>query len=259
MLRTRHPVFIVGAITLLGWLVFLYHAIPEHAFSALQSVDTSTAVTDDTAVTDETVHLLIPATEPNNQFCRVLFSALINDYPSPYLVNYGKKYDDPAIARAQKIAGLNEYLLKSTVSRNDTIIIADGFDVWFQLPLDVMVSRYRLAQQNDTSRTIFGADKKCWPNDPNSPACTRAPLSSLPDGVYGPDTDQLTIYRDQKAKYDNFRPRWLNSGTAIGPASSLHAIYEEAWRRIEDKQSTVKSDQRILADVWETVWSIFWS
>ncbi|BFZ62480.1 hypothetical protein YB2330_003574 [Saitoella coloradoensis] len=251
LLVMRQPIFIVGAITLLGWLVLLFHGIPKHAFNSIKNVATSTAATEDTATAvNEPIHLLIPATESNEQFCRVLFSALINNYPPPYLVNYGKKYDDPAIARAQKIAGLNDYLLKSSVGENDTIIIADGFDVWFQLPLNILVSRYHNAQGKDTALTIFGADKKCWPNDPDSPACTRAPLSSLPDGVYGPDTDQLTIYRDHKSKYDNFRPRWLNSGTAIGPASSLHVIYKEAWKRIADKQNEVTSDQRILADVW---------
>ncbi|KAF3318700.1 hypothetical protein TWF173_006715 [Orbilia oligospora] len=194
---------------------------------------------------DRRIHLLIPVTSPNAKFCKTFFSSVVNGYPPPFLINYNQTYWQEAIARAQKIKGFHDYL--NTRTRDDDIIIMiDGFDVWFQLPLQVLLSRFLKMGVP----VVFGADKKCWPNDFKSVACTAIPQSPLPGDVFGDDTDRQTILRSRREKYDNFRPRWVNSGTIIGYASHVRSIYDEAWKKVEQAGQEVDSDQMILAEVY---------
>ncbi|EWC43822.1 hypothetical protein DRE_07266 [Drechslerella stenobrocha 248] len=190
------------------------------------------------------IHLLVPVTQPNEKFCKTFFSSLVNGFPPPYLINYGEQFPTQQIARAMKIKGFHTYLNERT-RPEDIVIMIDGFDVWFQLPLQVLLSRF-LKMGNPA---VFGADKKCWPNDFKSPACTAVPQSPLPADVFGDDTDRQTIMRSNRDKYDNFRPRWVNSGTIIGYAGHVRTIYEEAWMKVE-AAGQVNSDQLILAEVY---------
>ncbi|KAF3927908.1 hypothetical protein ABW20_dc0106727 [Dactylellina cionopaga] len=190
------------------------------------------------------IHLLIPVTSPNAKFCKTFFSALVNGYPPPFLINYNQTYWQEAIARAQKIKGFHTYLNERTRD-DDIIIMIDGFDVWFQLPLQVLLSRFLKLNVP----VVFGADKKCWPNDMKSVACTAIPQSPLPGDIFGEDTDRQTILRSRREKYDNFRPRWVNSGTIIGYAKHVRSVYEEAWKKVE-AAGEVDSDQLILAEVY---------
>jgi len=190
------------------------------------------------------VHLLIPVTRPNKLFCKVLFSTLINAYPPPFLINYNQTFWQPSIARAAKIKGFRDYLVDRT-DDDDVVIMIDGYDAWFQLPLDVLLGRFFATR----APVVFGADKKCWPNDKDSIACTVVPESPLPGDTFGKDTDKLTILRDRKDKYDNFRPRWVNSGTIIGYAKHVRSIYDEAWGKINGTRE-VTSDQLIMAEVF---------
>ncbi|KAF3929367.1 hypothetical protein ABW19_dt0201921 [Dactylella cylindrospora] len=193
---------------------------------------------------DRRIHLLVPVTAPNAKFCKTFFSAIVNGFPPPFLINYNQTFWQPAIARAMKIKGFRDYLNERTRD-DDIVIMIDGFDVWFQLPLQVLLARFlKLGVP-----VVFGADKKCWPNEAKSVACTAIPQSPLPADIFGDDTDRLTILRDRRDKYDNFRPRWVNSGTIIGFAKPVRSIYEDAWRKVE-AAGEVRSDQLILAEVY---------
>ncbi|KAJ6256414.1 hypothetical protein Dda_8915 [Drechslerella dactyloides] len=246
----RRGKIVFGAIflSLLG-LLFMHTSHPTYLTNLAQpwlhpSVSSNDLTLFNTNEFDRRIHLLIPVTAPNAKFCKTFFSALANAYPPPFLINYGEVFRSQAVARAMKIKGFHTYLNERTRD-DDIVIMIDGFDVWFQLPLQILLARFiKLGVP-----AVFGADKKCWPNDFKSVACTAVPQSPLPPDVFGDDTDRQTIMRGGRDKYDNFRPRWVNSGTIIGYAAHVRSIYDEAWAKVE-AAGEVNSDQLILAEVY---------
>ena len=154
---------------------------------------------------------------------------------------------------------------------DDLVLIIDGYDVWFQLPLDIMITRYhsmisdankrlrnrygivtrdkpggpgqKKTVQRYTQSVIFGADKICWPNQPEDPACAAVPYSTLPNNIYGSQTD------DDPQSYLN-RPRFLNSGTIIGPVADVRAIYEYAVQKVEEEDRGMIGDQFVFAEIF---------
>ncbi|KAK9466449.1 hypothetical protein V1512DRAFT_286818 [Lipomyces arxii] len=193
---------------------------------------------------------LIPLTSTHFNFCRSLYTALINDYPKPTLINWGKTYQTAPEARVHKINGLNDYLHK--LDPNDYVLIMDGFDVWYQLPYRDLVQHYvEMTEQNSHSVAVFGADKKCWPNAPESPACINIPHSTLPKDAYGPFTDRGSAVAKSRAVFPYNRPRWLNSGNILGPASVLQTVYDRANFSISHANpEDIFSDQLYIADVF---------
>ncbi|KAK9369612.1 hypothetical protein V1509DRAFT_468845 [Lipomyces kononenkoae] len=264
-----------------------------------------------TAPNKRTVHFIMPTTAVNNNVCKSLFSAILNGYPSPILLNLNTVFRDAEEARFMKIAAIHRYL-SLKVQDDDLVIITDSHDTWFQLPFKTLISRYyslqernRLAHlakysksvpENEKTKhstgiivsssnaaggdkvdpavtaadmaaasgdkaverrspveegqdippyiehAIFGADKLCWPNPPDSPACANVPESTLPKDIYGNETDHDV--------YDFMvRPRWLNSGNIIGPASVMKEIYMRAFDT-QQRSGVRFSDQVILADIF---------
>ncbi|KAK9471394.1 uncharacterized protein V1510DRAFT_420414 [Dipodascopsis tothii] len=201
------------------------------------------------------VHFLLPATHTNALFCKTLFSAVLNGYPSPTILNFDKKFETAEEARFMKLAATYTYL-DTKVGDDDLVMLFDSYDTWFQLPFEDLISRYYRMQEADLDRhlragkeaaawqevVIFAADKSCWPNDPKSNACTKVPQSTLPEKIYGPDTDHDE--RDYKV-----RPRWLNSGNIIGPGKVFKQIYLRAYG-IQQKSKARFSDQLILSDIY---------
>ena len=223
--------------------------------------------------TNPSFHLLIPATESNPELCKTLLSSFILSYPPATFVNYGKTFNDvnwDKGTHAAKIKGVFDFLSdKKKVKDDDLVLIMDGYDSWFQLPPEVMIRRYHgmvveankhLRQrygsvtegkpadgtsdrvQKYTQKVIFGADKICWPNPAEDPACVAVPYSSLPDSTYGPDTD-----KDPTATHN--RPRFLNSGNVIGPAADVRAIYKTAVEKVEKGRGTI-GDQFVFAEIF---------
>ena len=169
--------------------------------------------------------------------------------------------DDNAAKYIGKVDAIKTYLESFPPEQeSDLVMIVDGFDVWFQLPPDVIIRRYhamlevqnkRLAsrfgsgtrRRHDIRQTIiFGADKLCWPEDDGRRvACWAAPQSTMPLYSYGPynDTDLEAARKDPY----HSRPRWLNPGSVIGPAKDLRALYQA----ISDM---VHSEDHSEADQW---------
>ncbi|KAL6715316.1 hypothetical protein ACLMJK_007581 [Lecanora helva] len=224
--------------------------------------------------TNPSFHLLIPASESNPDLCKTLLSSFMLSYPSATLVNYGKKFDGDGWDKgthAGKIRGVFDFLNdKKKVKDDDLVLIIDGYDTWFQLPPEVMIRRYHkmtveadkhLRQrygemtegiqgdgtpdrvQKYTQKVIFGADKICWPNPAEDPACAAIPYSSLPENIYGPDTD-----KDPTAMHN--RPRYLNSGNVIGPAKDVRAIYGYAVKKVEEQGRGSIGDQFVFAEIF---------
>ena len=216
---------------------------------------------------DARLHLLVPATLPNLHMCRLLYSASVLDYPTPVIVNFkGKDKFDASSSHLAKIHGIQRYINQLPPScDDDLILIVDAYDVFFQLRADVMIQRYfevtreadeelraiygeEMVEKHNLRETIlFGPDKLCWPENPQRPACSAVPDSPLPDDAFGDKTDTPGVPLLA-------RPRWLNSGTIMGPAADLRKLLEATLVKIngtfEPDSPVAHSDQMYLADVW---------
>lgn len=149
---------------------------------------------------------------------------------------------------------------------NDLVLIMDGYDMVMQLPAEIMIQRYfNLVAESDAylarryglsvqdaharglRNTIFwGPDKTCFPLDHSAPRCWAVPRSHLPEKAFGPKTANGDItYED---------PRWLNSGTVIGPAGDLRRYLEVTLQAKADTYDAEfklrNSDQYYFANVW---------
>ncbi|KAH6691336.1 hypothetical protein F5X68DRAFT_259416 [Plectosphaerella plurivora] len=215
------------------------------------------------------VHYLMPASSPNDMFCAVVASALVNRYPAPYIVGWrGEGQFNATSAHTAKLYSLRRYLedLPQGGSDDDLVIFGDGHDVMAQLPADVLVERYfaeaeaadrRLADRSGLSveeararglrQTLFwGADKMCWPPLHDEAQCAEVPRSHLPRNIFGPKTGNGdSTYADA---------RFFNSGSVIGPLGDLRKFIEAGVRAVEKTfDSTFKyhsSDQIYLARLW---------
>lgn len=209
------------------------------------------------------LHLLVPATSANPNFCRTTLSAALLDYPTPILINWEGKEDsrNPFASHLAKIESTLAYL-RGLPPRNDKdlVLIVDGYDVWFQLRPEVLIQRYydtikrnnekllelidgvTLSEHDIRQTVIFGADKKCWPQNRESTVCKSAPESPLQKDIFGPKTDSGN-------RHAQTRPRWLNSGTILGPAAEVRAIFESTNSRLQDKFHGY-SDQWYFAEIF---------
>ncbi|MCJ1282628.1 hypothetical protein MMC26_001953, partial [Xylographa opegraphella] len=224
-------------------------------------------------IRDPSFHVIIPASASNERLCKTLVSSFLLNYPPPTLVNFGEiftgdNWDNGS--HAGKIKGVYNFLSgNSQVYDDDLVLVIDGYDVWFQLPPEVLVKRYhtlikdanqRLRKKYGTATNkvtsegtirsgirsyeqtvVFGADKLCWPNAPDDPACASLPESTLPNDSYGKKTDQ-------DPEGFNNRPRYLNSGTIIGPASDVRAVYKRALEKADQGLGAI-GDQFVFAEI----------
>ena len=218
-------------------------------------------------------HLLIPASEPNPDLCKTLLSSFLLDYPPPTLINFGKVFSGEGEngSHAGKIRGVYEYLKdQKQVSDDDLVLITDGYDAWFQLPPEVMIRRYHIlirevnerlqrkygmitheprehgstaTVQKYVQNIVFGADKLCWPNAAEDAACAAVPPSTIATNVYGAGTDQ------DPEGFQN-RPRYLNSGTIIGPVADIRVMYEWAFKKAEAQHRSGLGDQFVFAEIF---------
>ncbi|MCJ1391318.1 hypothetical protein MMC18_004181 [Xylographa bjoerkii] len=222
---------------------------------------------------DATFHVLIPASASNGQLCKTLLSSFLLNYPPPTLINFGEVFTGDNWdkgSHAGKIKGVYNFLNEnSQVHNDDLVLVIDGYDVWFQLPPELLVKRYHRLVQNANRRlqklygtmakqvssegtkrsstqmyeqtVVFGADKLCWPNAPDDPACASLPESTLSKNSYGENTD-----KDSEG-YNN-RPKYLNSGTIIGPVSDVRAIYKRALEKVDQGFGAI-GDQFVFAEI----------
>ncbi|KAK7207827.1 hypothetical protein BZA70DRAFT_26920 [Myxozyma melibiosi] len=202
----------------------------------------------DTPKGPRVVHMLTPSTTINQLVCKSLFSSALNNYPHPILINFEHKVRDEFEAHFLKLTSIHEYLDSDDVEEDDLVLIFDAFDVWYQLDFQILINRYYEMQAKEEANkgadyaesAVFGADKGCWPNAPTSDACTKVPQSTLADDVYGPGTDKSAMgFRN--------RPRWLNSGTIMGPVPVVREVFNRA---VKATHNAFNSDQFVLAEIW---------
>lgn len=75
----------------------------------------------------------------------------------------------------------------------------------------------------------------------NRPACWAVSNTNLDEYAFGPETSSPLQSRSQ--------PRWLNSGTIMGPARDLKDLFEATLAEI-DANHTTDSDQFYLAEIF---------
>ena len=148
-----------------------------------------------------------------------------------------------------KVTGVLDWLTAlRDDQQDDLVLVADAYDVWFQLPPSTLIARYHAANAAADARiaehfgaaappagfhqtVIFAADKRCSPQNPWEPACYMQPDSTLRQDLYREYTDTT----DGWDWIHSFRPRYLNSGFVMGPVRDLQRILAAAATIIADQ------------------------
>ncbi|KAI1615551.1 hypothetical protein EDD36DRAFT_494422 [Exophiala viscosa] len=220
------------------------------------------------------LHLLVPASKPDVNLCKTILSAEVLNYSTPTLINWGEEFNDNSLSSGgshlAKISGVLRYLKAvGPDGDEDLVMIIDAYDIWLQLRPDILLSRYyaanaRMSQRisrrmcgrdkcpyspvsHISQKIIFSTQKLCWPHRAEDLACYAAAESSMPDDIFGPDTDQIPG-GDEETRLRHIRSRHVNSGFAIGPVKEMRRLFEAAEAHAkEDPHSG--SDQGVLADI----------
>ncbi|KAJ5864120.1 uncharacterized protein N7529_006036 [Penicillium soppii] len=200
------------------------------------------------------------------QSCRIVY---ILGYPIPVFNGWNKSGEfDASVTHLAKVRNVMRYLDSlNSASEDDLVLMIDGYDVVFQLPADVLIQRYfavigaanakiaahfgadsvdELVGDNSPRQTIlFGPEKICYPLDWNRPGCWAIPEDiDIPVGAFGPDDGQLS----------HNLPRWLNSGTILGPVGDMKELFAATLEKIKATYDPIHefsdSDQRYMSDVW---------
>ncbi|CAD0094341.1 unnamed protein product, partial [Aureobasidium mustum] len=205
---------------------------------------------------------IVATSLPPDDLSAVLSTAILN-YPEPMLIGFtGKKQEDEnadstldlaqRISRKTSILGIDKHLRNISTTRDeDLVVIADGSNSWFQLRPQTLLDRYFESNRNADERIrkelgvnadvlgirqriIFGAQRDCSPWNAEDPACAAVPGSTLPNDIYGPQTDAEA--GEGKDPFTKHRPRYINSGFAMGPVKEMRKLYAEAAKRIMGDQ-----------------------
>ena len=224
------------------------------------------------SITNAQIHLLVPANQADANLCKNVLSSTILGYPSSTVLNWGTYYEWDNSATGSHVAKLtkvNDYLSAlPALNDDDLVILVDGYDIWFQLPLQIMLDRYfaindraneRIAQQLGTERLddpgvkqtiVVSTQKKCWPGDENDVWCWAVPPSPLPEDLYGPETDvDVTADVEDNFKWQRHRQRYLNSGIVVGPVSHMRRLYTRLLELWHTEMVDELHDQAILANI----------
>ncbi|KAH0530008.1 hypothetical protein TsFJ059_004688 [Trichoderma semiorbis] len=287
--RRRPNLFVVALITLFLAITFCYHSYTDNealialipysskfsnstiSTSLISSYSHSSQLQDSGSSSNpktSKLHYLIPASQPNLHFCYNLVSSVVNRYPVPTLLGWhGVDEFDAANTHLAKLRAMERYFNSLPSAEDDDLaIIVDGYDILIQLPPEIMVERYfQIAERADAQlasrfgvsvrelhkrglrQTIFlGPDKICWPIDPLAPRCWVAPKSPIPPSAWGPNKGHWEI--------EHSDPRWLNSGTIMGPIGDLRryiaATMDEITATHDPTYEFRESDQYYLSNVW---------
>jgi hypothetical protein len=194
------------------------------------------------------MHLIIVADTPTSSLCKTLLSAAILGYPAPIIVNWAKDLPESLhIPKREgvpsKAEGVAEYLATLDKSHDDDVAIVLEGESLMQLRASTLVERFfsvqrraneqikkkwgKTAVKNGIKQEIlFGAQKECNGLSANDAACYGAPASPLPSKIYGDDTD--VEGGDDDNRFDHFRPRFMDSGSAMGTVAALRKVFSAA-------------------------------
>ena len=167
-----------------------------------------------------------------------------------------------------KITGVVEYLDGILYEHvNQLLLMVDGYDLWFQLPLPVLHARFRgvgrrladatadryggdvVEREGLFQQVIFSADKTCGPGHQQleSVACYGQPPSPMRADLYGDDTD----VRDEPTRLPlHMRPAFLNSGFIVGTVEAMKRLMLRAKEKSEGSEGFKGSDQRVFNEIF---------
>lgn len=253
-------------LTIAGLLIATILLITSGPPSLENATTLATAYLSGNSARVKRLHMLVPATDPTLDFCRFLVSNTIAGFPDPILIgwNHHGEYDGKESHLFKISEGLAYLNSIPTEQDDDLVIMLDAYDIWLLLRPEVMISRYNrvIAEQAAVleeqgiygklngdvvveNTLLFGADKLCWPRTSEDPGCWSVPQSPMLKQEYGPDTDTWMVPS---------RPRWLNSGTLIGPLGHMrdmfNATMDAVHRLFEEGYEYHNSDQYYFTDVW---------
>lgn len=208
-------------------------------------------------------HFLIPATKPGPNLCKLFVSGAVNGYPDPVLIGW----EHESQSHLLKITATLKYLKSMPKDADDDLVLmVDGYDVWLQLPPEIMIQRYyqalkktndRLKRQNIHARqrslldvpitnTIIGtAEAFPFPRNGPIPAWESLPDSTLPNTTLGPMTNvggRMSLL-----------PKYANTGSLMGPVKDLRNLFEAIQGKIDihydEDYKSKNSDQYYTAFV----------
>ena len=119
------------------------------------------------------VAFIVPATSSNKNLCQRLLSAAVLDYPEPFFIDWGAAEDETSyIQHLAKVEKILDYLKPLPLAAADDLaLVVDGYEVWLQLPPDVLIKRYytvndsagRRLHSTHIERERHAADCDLWP------------------------------------------------------------------------------------------------
>ncbi|KAI1615744.1 hypothetical protein EDD36DRAFT_433541 [Exophiala viscosa] len=197
------------------------------------------------------LHVLMTAQNKDVNICKLSLGLSLFDYPAPTVIGWESRFDQHLLGGGSHLAKISlvlehlKSLLDSGHQASDLVFMLDAFDIWVQLPWQALLARYHSINEAENKRIyqrmgkaaakehveqtiVFGAGKRCAPNDLYSIACFAIPDSPLPKDLYGANTDS-SIGINGAASY---RQRYLNSGYAIGPLGDMYRLFVFAERRL---------------------------
>ncbi|KAG5757519.1 hypothetical protein H9Q72_014340 [Fusarium xylarioides] len=264
----------------LSLYALLWWSKVELSLTDLQHSNVNTTEPEAPVNQDRRFAFIVPSTNPSPNLCKTIFSALALGYPSPVIINWGVNYRDVSHWRLgknlPKIIGFVNYLdsvmhpkaaAEEKLADDDIVLMVDAYDVWFQLPAQVLLSRYHEINRKANERlrkqwkrkdipmpmkqTIVAASqRKCYPADPElfgvDLRCDLWPEPPLRKDLYGPETEKNATF------WHNNRPRWINGGMYIGPAGDMRRMFRRAKQKIEamvGEAFPVRSEQGMIGDL----------
>ncbi|KAL7939143.1 hypothetical protein V8C35DRAFT_326329 [Trichoderma chlorosporum] len=286
----RLTLFIVALVSLFLAIAFYYHSYPDpegliamipysSRFSntsistSLESTSSHSSQSQNSAshskLKTSRLHYLIPASQPNLNFCYNLVSSAVNRYPVPTLLGWhGVGEFDAATTHLAKLRSMQRYLDSLPPEEDDDLaIIVDGYDVLIQLPPAIMVERYfQLADRADAHlakrfgvsvrelhkrglrQTIFmGPDKICWPIDPRAPRTIMGPIGDLRKYITA-TMDEITATHDSAYEFresdqyylsnvwgrqEYFRSKMMKGKIPAGPSDKIIPAKSSLFQKTE--------------------------
>ena len=222
------------------------------------------------------LRMVYPVRHADANYCKTILSSAILNYPEPMLIGFAgsKQKEEDAdstmdlaqrVSRKTSILGIDKHLRNISTTRDeDLVIIADGLNTWFQLRPQTLLDRYFESNRNADERIrkefgvtadvlsirqkiIFGAQRDCSPWNSEDPACAAVPESTLPRDIYGPQTDAEVS--EKKDPFTKHRPRYINSGFAMGPVKEMRKLYAEAAKRVMGDQH-LQEEGKVLGQLF---------
>ncbi|KAF7563711.1 hypothetical protein G7046_g410 [Stylonectria norvegica] len=230
--------------------------------------------------------VIVPATGPDPNLCKTVLSAIALGYPSPIIVGWGvdhriitKWNGGPNLVKVPAVLDYLDSALRhdahpsEKLEHDDIVLIVDAYDIWFQLPPEVMLKRYHAINEKAMHRlsaqwngqnsgdmpmrqtVVAGSEKNCWPRPwiGSNIQCPSLPDSPAREDLYGPMTD------NNQTERHNLRPRYINGGVYIGQAADVRRMFRRAHSIMLEEINNgkqLRSEQGLTGQVFgeQEVW-----